>query len=98
MPEIIIRIQVPEGFTVSTGGGAGGGGDRPFVPRPDPPFPSWDPACPTHDLEWKLVPAGTSRKSGKRYNAFWACPAQGCNEKPAKADEEPAGSYPDGWG
>lgn len=87
MAEIVIRIQVPDGTTVSVD--QGGGSDRPFVQRPAPPKPSG--FCPVHDVDWKLVPAGTSRKTGKPYNAFWACPERGCDEKPSWDDDAPAG-------
>jgi hypothetical protein len=36
--------------------------------------------CPIHD-DVKVVPAGVSKKSGKAYSAFRACPVPGCNEK-----------------
>lgn len=39
--------------------------------------------CPVHGLN-KVVPAGVSKKTGKPYDAFIACPAQGCNEKPPR--------------
>jgi hypothetical protein len=93
--EIVIRIQIPDGSTVSTGGGrnsgraSNGGGNKPFVERPAPPQP--DGYCEVHDMDWKLVPAGVSRRTGNRYNAFWACPENGCTEKPAfKRDEDSA--------
>lgn len=38
--------------------------------------------CPIHNVPFKLVPAGTSKTTGKPYNAFWACPERGCREKP----------------
>lgn len=37
------------------------------------------PVCPEHDTEMKLIPAGVS-KSGKHYNAFYACTVTGCRE------------------
>jgi len=36
--------------------------------------------CPIHE-EVKTVPAGVSQKTGRRYNAFRACPVPGCDEK-----------------
>lgn len=41
--------------------------------------------CPDHDVPWKVVPAGVSKKTGKAYNAFHACPERGCNQKPTPA-------------
>lgn len=56
---------------------------------PDPtPFrgaaqnPSYS-VCPVHRVPWKLVPAGISKKSGKPYGAFSACPERGCDQRPA---------------
>ena len=40
--------------------------------------------CPDHQVAWKFVPAGTSKKTGKPYNAFYSCPQMGCNEKPTQ--------------
>lgn len=79
MAEIVIRIQVPDGTSVRVDQG---GSDKPFVERPAPPAPN-DGGCPIHDVDWKLVPAGVSKKTNKRYNAFWACPVRGCDEKPS---------------
>ena len=38
--------------------------------------------CPDHLQPWRLVPAGTSKTSGKNYDAFWACPERGCKCRP----------------
>ena len=38
--------------------------------------------CPTHKIEFVLRPAGVSKKTGRPYEAFWACPTYGCREKP----------------
>ena len=81
MAEIVIRIQVPDGVNVRVDQG----NDKPFVQRPAPAQPT-DGGCPVHEVAWKLVPAGTSRKTGKPYNAFWACPERGCDEKPSYDD------------
>ena len=91
MKTITISITVPDGAEVRVNNSSGG--DRPFVERAAPPTPYGD--CPEHDVPWKLVPAGVSKKAvdndgnPKRYNAFWACPERGCNEKPARVDELP---------
>jgi len=34
--------------------------------------------CPTHDLTLELVPEGISKKSNKKYNAFYSCPNREC--------------------
>jgi len=38
--------------------------------------------CPIHKVEFILRPAGFSKKDGRPYKAFWACPTYGCREKP----------------
>jgi len=38
--------------------------------------------CPIHDEFWKTIPAGISKRTGKAYNSFQACPIEGCKEKP----------------
>jgi hypothetical protein len=40
--------------------------------------------CPVHKLPFHHVPAGVSTRTGKSYNAFWACPTRGCKEKPTQ--------------
>lgn len=40
--------------------------------------PAW--VCPLHD-DAKVVPAGISRRTGRKYNAFYACPVAGCDQK-----------------
>lgn len=39
--------------------------------------------CPVHRVPWKVVPAGISKKTGKEYSAFKACPERGCDQRPA---------------
>lgn len=46
--------------------------------------------CPIHGLPWAIRPAGTSKKTGEPYRAFWHCNEQNddgsfCREKPAPA-------------
>jgi len=38
--------------------------------------------CPVHGEEFKFIPAGISKRTGKSYHGFWACPERGCKEKP----------------
>jgi len=81
---ITIQIEVPDGVEVRVNGG---GESKPFVERPDPAYPDWDPTCHVHDVDWKLVPAGISNRTKRRYNAFYACPERNCDEKPGRADD-----------
>lgn len=48
--------------------------------------------CPVHGLEFKLIPAGTSKKTGKPYKAFYVCPEPECKEKPGGESQPPVGS------
>lgn len=45
--------------------------------------------CPTHEKIMKLIPAGISRKTGKPYDAFYACTVFNCKET-APAMNEPS--------
>jgi len=38
--------------------------------------------CKIHKVDFKLIPAGVSKKTGRPYPAFEVCPVEGCNEKP----------------
>lgn len=38
--------------------------------------------CPVHHVPWKSVPGGISKKNGKPYDAFRACPERGCDQRP----------------
>ncbi len=50
-----------------------------------PPIEQLVAGCPVHNVPWKTVPAGVSKKSGKSYDSFQACSEMGCNEKPRRA-------------
>lgn len=39
--------------------------------------------CPEHGVEFAWVPPGISKKNGKPYQGFHACPVRGCRERPA---------------
>lgn len=39
--------------------------------------------CPVHRQPWKTVPGGVSKKTGRPYDAFLACPERGCDQRPA---------------
>lgn len=54
----------------------------PVQPAPIPAAPAG--LCPVHNTAWRLVPAGTSSRTGKPYDAFWACSTKGCNQKPPR--------------
>jgi hypothetical protein len=46
--------------------------------------------CVIHDAPWVIRPAGTSKKTGEPYRAFWHCNEQNddgsfCREKPSPA-------------
>ncbi len=51
--------------------------------------------CEKCDHEMRLVPAGTSKKTGKPYSAFWSCDQRngGCAAT-ARAEGEAAGAAP----
>lgn len=84
---LTIHIDYPDGAGITVGH------PQTAAPPPagleDPPWPT-SPAepsaaggvCPVHHVPWKTVPAGVSKKTGAAYNAFQACPQQGCNERP----------------
>lgn len=40
--------------------------------------------CPIHNVPWKVVPAGVSKKNGKAYDAFQACSVSGCDQRPPR--------------
>lgn len=91
MKVITIQISVPDGAEVRVNNGGQQQqqqAQRPFVAQSAPAYPGG--VCPEHGEEWNLVPAGVSRSkvdangNPKRYNAFWTCPAQGCQQKPPK--------------
>lgn len=78
---ITFHLTVPDGVEVSLEPQ-----QQSFVSRPDPEEPGG--ACPEHGTAWRLVPAGISQKTGKRYNSFWACSTKGCNIKPGQIIEQ----------
>jgi hypothetical protein len=65
--------------------------DDPYADLPPPwereDFKTED-TCPDHELAWVLKPGGTSKTTGKPYDAFWACPSDErpfCKNKPSRA-------------
>ena len=81
--KLTIIIDVPDGVQVQVGEG------DPSVPAPIPgTTPQFvpqrviapqqaPPLCPTHGTS-KFVPAGTSKRTGKPYEAFWSCTEREC--------------------
>jgi len=57
---------------------------QPLPPVQAAPFQFTGPSasCPVHHQPWRTVPAGTSKKTGRPYDAFLACPERGCDERP----------------
>ena len=43
--------------------------------------------CRTHDITMTLVPSGISKRTGKRYKAFYGCPNYDCKETAPATDE-----------
>ncbi len=92
MKTITISITVPDGADVRITQGAPGPArnERPFVPKPDPPYPGG--VCPIHGTDWKLIKGGFSKTktnadgTPKRFNGFYVCEVDGCDEKPPKED------------
>jgi hypothetical protein len=95
---IRITLEIPDGVEVQFGGSSEDGGGEPLPPpwwaaederpaavraitagRAVPPAGS----CPIHGSPWRTVPAGVSKKTGRPYAAFAACPELGCDERPA---------------
>lgn len=42
--------------------------------------------CQIHNQEFVLKPAGVSKRTGKPYSAFYACPTFGCTQRPPKPE------------
>lgn len=94
MKTIVIQITVPDGaqVQVATAGVEDDFEHEPLPPHPGEEVPAFRGAatqpmqvaqvCPVHRVAWKTVPAGVSKKTGKPYSEFRACPEQGCNERP----------------
>jgi hypothetical protein len=67
---------------------------QPVQNAPRPPLASLPPVqttaapqggvCPIHNVPWKVVPAGVSKKTGKPYDAFQACSVSGCDQRPPR--------------
>jgi len=44
--------------------------------------------CPDHDLPWRGVAGGISKRTGNPYKAFWTCQVKECKKRPVKAWED----------
>lgn len=55
----------------------------PLPPMHAPAVPT-SAGCPIHNVSWKLVPAGVSKRTGNSYDAFLACPTAGCTQRPPR--------------
>lgn len=51
--------------------------EAPFTPRVLDSM-STSPVCPDHHKPMTFRPAGTSKRTGKPYNAFYGCPERDC--------------------
>jgi hypothetical protein len=95
---ITIAIDIPPGATAAFVGGSPddaiapveqGGSSSPTqlhsLPAPAAPAPSGGPewVCPLHGSS-KWVPPGVSKKTGREYSGFLACPQSGCDQKPPR--------------
>lgn len=54
------------------------------LPPVQRPVANGSVGCPIHNLPWKTVPAGISKKTGQPYDAFLACQVKGCDQRPAR--------------
>ena len=84
--------QAVEQLTLTTIDSLTGGRSAPVAAAGAPPLAALPPVnpmsdatfdgCPTHHQPWKVVPAGVSKKTGRAYDAFKACPVAGCDQRP----------------
>ena len=86
---ITLTIDVPDGVRVTPSVDYGAvparaAGPTGPTPAAGPPPAAGGWVCPEHGTS-KVVPAGTSKKTGKEYKAFTVCAEQGCDEKPPRA-------------
>lgn len=95
---IKITLEIPDGVEVRFGGGPPDDAGVEQLPPPwwapdDEPTAlvrtipagrngSAAGSCPVHRVAWKQVPAGVSKRTGRSYAAFAACPEPGCDERP----------------
>jgi hypothetical protein len=94
---ITISIKLPDGVTPDVSYGSPQPQQTQASPVVPPPGGAW--VCPEHGSR-KVVPAGTSKKTGKAYKSFVACAESGCDQKPpwgpGPDDSPPARTEPEG--
>jgi hypothetical protein len=95
---LLTTFQIPTGDDPEASAGEQPDGQAPAEHRPAAPVPGAaagprpDEAmgeCPIHHLPWKHVPAGTSSKTGRPFDAFWSCPERDCRQRPARPPQAP---------
>jgi hypothetical protein len=93
---VTIVLNIPDGVEVRVNGAVPVGSGPVPLPQPATTQPAARPvlvrangaqagrngSCPRHHAPWRLVPAGVSKRSGRPYGEFWACPEPGCDERP----------------
>ncbi len=89
---ITIRIEIPDGVAVRVAGSPPDDADDEALPPPTWAAQAARPAhggngasmstCQLHRLPWRSVPAGISKKTGRAYTSFLACPEPGCDQRP----------------
>ena len=91
---ITVTLEIPEGVEVRIGGGPPDDEPLPLpewaaADEPEPAFRTIAAArngsaagCPVHRVPWRQVPAGISKRTGRSYAAFVACPESACDERP----------------
>lgn len=67
---------------VTAAGGSALAALPPVSPQAVGPVADSFDGCPTHHQPWKVVPAGVSKKTGRSYESFRACPVAGCDQRP----------------
>ena len=98
MRVITIRIQVPEGVEVAVGGDAADRPRYEPLGSPAATLlaerglsglaavgtrnGTATGTCPVHGRPWRTVPAGVSKKTGRAYSSFVACPEAACDKRP----------------
>jgi hypothetical protein len=50
--------------------------------RTQPSVAAMSRGCPVHGVPWRHVPPGVSKRTGKPYDGFAACPEPSCSRRP----------------
>lgn len=75
MKQVVITITVPDGVEVAVAQTQPA--TQPIIPPMQAAPQGHEPKCPVHGSS-HLIPAGTSKSSGKKYSAFWGCEDRDC--------------------